>query len=142
MRTIELMSLTEKQIVEFNELFAELNHNINVTKDVLERAIESRGTHVFALLDDDERIIGSSTLGVLELPTGRTAHVEAVVVKKEHQGQGLGKMLIKHIVDYARHEYPGISIHLTSNPKRVAANELYKRLGFEKIETNVYRMKV
>ena len=32
------------------------------------------------------------------------------------------------------------SIHLTSNPKRVAANRLYQELGFERYVTNCYKM--
>jgi hypothetical protein len=31
---------------------------------------------------------------------------------------------------------------LTSNPKRIAANKLYQAMGFERKETNVYRMKL
>lgn len=142
MRVIELLSLAEKQIAEFNEIFADLNQNMHVTKDMIIRAVENPGTHVFALLDDDGRIIGTATLCVVELPTGRIAHVEAVVVKKEYQGQGLGMMLMEHVLDFASHELSGIMVYLTSNPSGVAANEQYKRLGFEKIESNVYRMKV
>ena len=33
------------------------------------------------------------------------------------------------------------TLMLTSNPKRVAANKLYQAMGFERKETNVYRMK-
>ena len=33
-------------------------------------------------------------------------------------------------------------IHLTSNPKREAANALYQKMGFEKKETNCYMMKI
>lgn len=142
MKIVELLSLTDKHIVELKEVFAELSPNIHVITDTLVRAIENPGTHVFALLDDDGRIIGTATLCVMALPTGSAAHVEAVVVKKECRGQHLGRMLMEHIIDYAHHEVPGITVHLTSNPNRVAANEMYKRLGFVQVETNVYRMKV
>jgi hypothetical protein len=33
-------------------------------------------------------------------------------------------------------------LDLTSSPSRVAANELYLKLGYEKRETNIYRMKL
>lgn len=33
-------------------------------------------------------------------------------------------------------------IQLTSNPKRVAANRLYQNLGFERYETNCYKMEI
>ena len=142
MKVTELVSLTERQMEDMKEVLGELSQKLHVTSGMLVRVVEANGSHVFALLDDDERIIGTATLCVSELPTGRTANVEAVVVKKEVRGQGLGKMMMEHVIDYARREFPGIAIHLTSNPNRVAANKLYKRLGFEKIETNVYKLEV
>lgn len=142
MRIEELFSLTENQIADLKEVFTELNQNIHVTTGILVMAIENPGTHVFAILDDDERIIGTATLCVLELPTGRSAHIDAVVVKKEYRGKHLGRMLMKYVIDYVRRELPGSIVCLTSNPNRVAANELYKSLGFTTVETNVYAMKI
>jgi ribosomal protein S18 acetylase RimI-like enzyme len=37
-------------------------------------------------------------------------------------------------------EYDAEKIELTSNPKRTAANHLYRKLGFKLRETNHYRM--
>lgn len=31
-------------------------------------------------------------------------------------------------------------LHLTSNPNRIVANEMYMRMGFDKYTTNCYRM--
>ena len=142
MKIIELLSISGTQVDEFRELFAELNPSIIVNKEKIVRAQESPETHVFVILDDDEHIIGSATLCVSELPTGRTAGVEAVVVSSRYRGKGFGKMLMEYVVDYARRELGSVAIHLTSNPRRVAANKLYRSLGFQKIETNVYRMEV
>lgn len=142
MKIIELLSISETQWEEFRELFAELNPSIIVNKEKIVKALESPETNVFVLLDGDEHIIGSATLCVSDLPTGRIASVEAVVVKSQYRGQGLGKMLMEHVIEYARREFPGIAIHLTSNPNRVAANEMYKSIGFQKVDTNVYRMEV
>ena len=142
MKIIELLSISGTQVNEFRELFAELNPSIIVNKDKMVRALESPETHVFVILDDDEHIIGSATLCVSELPTRRTAGVEAVVVSSRYRGKGFGKMLMEYVVDYARRELGSVAIHLTSNPRRVAANKLYRSLGFQKIETNVYRMEV
>lgn len=142
MKVTELRSLTERQMEEMIEVLGELSQELHVTSKMLVRAIGNPGTHVFALVDNDERIIGSATLCFLELPTGRTAHVEAVVVRKEYRGLGFGKILMEHVIDYARQELRNVTIHLTSNPNRVAANELYKSIGFQKVETNVYMMEV
>ncbi len=142
MRIVEFLSVSEAQVVEFRELFAELNPSIVISEEKIFRALDSKGTHVFVLMDEEEHIIGSATLCVSELSTRRTAGVEAVVVSSRYRGKGFGKMLMEYVVDYARRELGSVAIHLTSNPRRVAANKLYRSLGFQKIETNVYRMEV
>lgn len=60
MKTIELLSISETQVDELRELFAELNPLILVNKEKILRAIESPGTHVFVILDEDEHIVGSA----------------------------------------------------------------------------------
>jgi hypothetical protein len=44
MKTIELLSISETQVDELRELFAELNPLILVNKEKILRAIESPGT--------------------------------------------------------------------------------------------------
>lgn len=48
-------------------------------------------------------------------------------------------MLVAHAIDFCR-QHQVDTLMLTSNPKRIAANALYRSLGFEQKETNVYRM--
>jgi ribosomal protein S18 acetylase RimI-like enzyme len=88
------------------------------------------------------RIIGCASLCVFESPTGRKASVEDVVVGEGFRGQGIGRALMEHLIDFVRRELAPVDLHLTSRPERVAANTLYRSLGFERRETNVYRMRV
>lgn len=136
----DLFSLTDTQIHDLQSLMDELTSNVTVTADMLRSPIASANTHLFALTDDRGRIVGCASLCVFESPTGRKASVEDVVVGSLYRGQGLGRKLMEHIIDYAQKELEPIDLHLTSNPKRVSANALYKAMGFEKKETNVYRM--
>jgi ribosomal protein S18 acetylase RimI-like enzyme len=55
------------------------------------------------------------------------------------QGEIVGALtLTRAALDYARRA--GVTnVSLTSRPSREAANRLYVRLGFERVETNVYR---
>lgn len=48
------------------------------------------------------------------------------------QGQGIGRALIEHIIGSAQSELAPVDLNLTSKPERVAANELYRKLGFER----------
>ena len=91
---------------------------------------------------DAGRIIGTASLCVYDSPTGRKASIEDVVVSSQFRGQGLGRQLMEHVIDYARKELGEVDLHLTSRPSRVAANELYQKLGFQKRETNAYVLKL
>ena len=64
------------------------------------------------------------------------------MVAQTHRGQGLGRKLLEAIIDYAGNELGDVDLHLTSRPQRVAANALYQSLGFERRETNFYRLKI
>lgn len=138
----ELQSLFEGQKADLIRLMKELAPDIEVNAEVLERVVESPGTHLFAALDNEGHIIGCASLCVFESPTGRKASVEDVVVLSSCRGQHLGRDLMAHLIDYARENLGDVDLHLTSHPTRVAANALYQSLGFEKRDTNFYRMKI
>lgn len=142
MKILELQTLTPSQTADLLGLMHELAPTIAVTGEMLEQAAEAPGTHLFAAVGDDGRILGCASLCVFDSPTGRKASVEDVVVSSDARRQGIGRALMDHIIGYALRELVPIDLHLTSRPERVAANEMYKRIGFEKRETNVYRMRV
>lgn len=122
-------------------LMKELNPDLVVTSEMLCCAASAVNTHLFALMDG-KRIIGTASLCVYSSLTGLKASVEDVVVSSLYHGKGLGALLGQHVIDYARRELGNVDLYLTSRPERVAANELYKKLGFEKRETNGYMMRV
>lgn len=51
-------------------------------------------------------------------------------------------MLMDFIIDFARRELGDVDLHLTSRPQRVAANNLYRSVGFQQRETNVYNLEI
>lgn len=140
MRIAELTSLSDAQVSDILALMRELDPEIAVTSALLKRAFESAGTHFFAALEDDGHVMGCATLCIFDSPTGRKASVEDVVVSSSCRGRGIGRQLVETIIDYARCELAPVEIHLTSRPHRVAANQLYRSLGFQQKETNVYRL--
>jgi ribosomal protein S18 acetylase RimI-like enzyme len=84
-------------------------------------------------------IVGITTLVVFRVATGVRAFIDDVVVRDAHRGKGLGEKLVRAAIDQAASL--GVQkIDLTSRPSREAANRLYQRLGFERRETNVYRL--
>lgn len=105
----------------------------------LRAIVEDSASQLF-IMRDDERIMGMLTLGHYTSPTGRKVWVEDVVVSADYRGKGLGRRLINHAIEYCRENLSPCTLMLTSNPARVAANELYRTSGFEPKQTNVYKM--
>lgn len=134
----ELTTLSPQQVSDVLSLIQELTTELKVTPEMLQRTVASASSHFFAIENEVGDIVGCATLCVYDSPTGRKAGVEDVVVSSECRGQGLGRMLMEHLIEYAKNELGDVSLHLTSRPHRVAANELYQKLGFKRKETNVY----
>ena len=140
MRYLELCTLTGSQIDDLLGLMRELNAEIPVNAQMQQRAVASPGTRIFVAENDEKHIIGCAALCVFESPTGRKASVEDVVVLPAYRGQGIGRTLLERIINFARTKLAPIDLRLTSNPTRTEANALYQALGFEKRDTNVYKM--
>ena len=108
-----------------------------LTEEVLAGVVTHEACH-FLVAEEDGALLGSLTLVVFPLPTGVRAWIEDVVVDGDARGQGVGEALNRFAIDVAA-ERGARSVDLTSRPSREAANRLYRRLGFELRETNVYR---
>jgi ribosomal protein S18 acetylase RimI-like enzyme len=76
-----------------------------------------------------------------QVPTGLRARIEDVVVDSRARGRGVGEALTREALRVAAARNAR-SVDLTSNPSRVAANQLYQRIGFELRETNAYRYRI
>ncbi|MBO7330865.1 MAG: GNAT family N-acetyltransferase [Alistipes sp.] len=127
--TAEAISLLLKQLSSQEFSFSERE---------LAALINDSSSSLF-LLYAEGKIAGMLTLGTYLSPTGRKAWIEDVVVDSAYRGKGYGKMLVEHAIEYARTLSP-CTLMLTSNPARIAANELYRASGFEQKITNVYKM--
>ena len=138
----ELATLSGTQIVEVQALIKELVPGLSISQERLVALIAAPGAHFFVAVEEDGHIVGCATLCVFDTPTGRKASVEDVVVNSACRGQHIGRKLMEYIIDYARRELGDVELHLTSNPRRVAANYLYRSVGFQQRETNVYNLEI
>ena len=115
-------------------------HPMALTEEMVHQLLASDNSHLFFLMKDGQ-IAGMLTVGIYYSPTGGKAWIEDVVVDEAFRGQGLSKPLIAHAIEFVKSKQIPL-LMLTSNPKRIAANKLYQAMGFERKETNVYRMKL
>lgn len=111
-----------------------------LTDDNLKEIIGQEHTHLFFLKVDDT-VAGMLTTGIYYSPTGSKAWIEDVVIDEHFRGKGLSKQLMLHTIRFLKTRNIA-QVMLTSKPARIVANQLYQKLGFEKKETNVYRMKL
>lgn len=65
--------------------------------------------------------------------------VEDLVVDGKYRRKGIGEMLMKNVLEKAK-KLRINSVTLTSRANRVAANALYKKLGFQIHETNYFKI--
>lgn len=140
--TIEAISQFDAALISpINDMLAQLTgREIAFGEQELRAIIENPASQLF-ILRADEKAIGMLTLGRYASPTGVKVWVEDVVVMNEYRGAGLGRRLVNHAIEYCKANYAPCTLMLTSNPARVAANELYRTSGFEPKQTNVYKMK-
>ena len=112
---------------------------MTLTESMFHQLLASENSHLFFIMKD-EQIAGMLTVGIYYSPTGGKAWIEDVVVDETFRGQGISKLLVAHAIEFVKSQQIPL-LMLTSNPKRIAANKLYQAMGFERKETNVYRMK-
>jgi ribosomal protein S18 acetylase RimI-like enzyme len=94
--------------------------------------------HVLVAREHDA-IAGVAFVLVYRVATGAQARLDDVIVDDAHRGRGIGDALVREAIAIAR-TAGAKAIHLTSNASRKAANRLYQRLGFERRDSNVYRL--
>ena len=131
-------SITPELLSAFERLIPQLTKAPVPTRDELQALIDS-SSRLIVIRSPGESgpIVGSACLGVFRTPSGLHAHVEDVIVDESMRGHGLGEALVNALLDIAREMgFKGVS--LTCNPRRAAANELYKKMGFKEWNTNTY----
>ena len=133
--------VTDELEAAFVRLMPQLSSsNPAPTRAQLAEMVDSPAITLLIARDSDARgeIVGSLTLAMFRIPTGRRAWIEDVVVDSAQRGKGIGAALTREALRVAQ-EAGATTVDLTSRPSREAANRLYQRIGFEKRETNIYR---
>ncbi|WP_298899393.1 GNAT family N-acetyltransferase [uncultured Psychroserpens sp.] len=96
--------------------------NINRDKNQMLTVIEN----------DKEEIIGTLQLSFIQYLTycgGIRAQIEAVRIRKDYRGTGLGTELFKWAINKAKERSAHV-LQLTTDKKRPEALEFYKKIGF------------
>ena len=133
----------EKLVVDIKRLLRQLTKNQsainNFNRGVLNRILFGGNGHI-AVIKRKDKVIAMGTVFIVQTSLKRLALIEDVVVDKKYRGRGLGKTIVQALIQRAK-DFHADCIDLTSHPSRIEANSLYRHLGFEKRDTNCYRLK-
>ena len=140
---VEIRQVTEvsgELAQAFARLMPQLSPRLGApSPEALRRVVENDGTVLLAAVADG-RIAGVLTLAWYDAPSGRKAWIEDVVVDTAARGCGAGEALVRAAVEHAA-RIGAEKVMLTSNPARGAARALYRKIGFEEVETTVFAFK-
>jgi len=141
MKILEVKKYSDQILEDVNTLIPQLSKTAKpISSHRLKAIISSQDIHLF-LAEEEELIIGSLTLVMIRIPTCIKAQIEDVIVDEKYLGKGLGKQLTLHAINFSKENGASL-VNLTCSPWRKAANELYKKLGFVRRDTNVYKLDV
>ena len=136
---VEQLSLyTHQDLSDLDALMYELSATSFCNEELLNNALNDANVHVYVIRDKGH-IIATGTLCIKHTLEFTIADIESVVVSSKCRGRGYGKELMTAMIEAAK-KMNVHHIQLTSNPARVAANQLYQELGFERYETNCYKL--
>jgi len=134
----ELITFSLRDLADIDMLMHELSATSYCDETLLKEALNDNNVHVFVIREDGH-IVATGTLCIKHTLEFTIADVESVVVSSRYRGRGCGKELMTAMIDKAK-ELNVHHIQLTSNPKRVAANQMYQNMDFERYDTNCYKM--
>ncbi len=77
---------------------------------------------------EDGRIVAHAVLSV----AAGESHILNLAIQREHQGQGIGKQFLVHLIDLARMK-SAETMMLEARPSNTAAINLYQSAGFNEI---------
>ena len=95
--------------------------------------IEADPCNMVLVAEDGGKVVGCvqvTFIANLSFEGGRRALVEAVRVADSHQGRGLGRALMLHVIEMAKERRCKI-VQLTSNKQRDGAIKFYEQIGFQ-----------
>ena len=121
------------------ELVSELDSSIIVREQSLYLA---KLNGFLATRYDSGRLIGMGWIFPRQTLLRKQAVIEDMIVDSAYRGKGLGRAILNDLILWAKEKDIEV-VELTSAPKRIVANELYKKYGFKLHPTNhyLYRMR-
>jgi ribosomal protein S18 acetylase RimI-like enzyme len=133
-------AVDDELVASFARLIPQLSQAPPPDAAALRALLAQPGMHLLVARVDGG-IAGAACVLVYRIATGTNARLDDVVVDGGQRGRGLGEALTREAIEIARRA-GARALYLTSHPSRDVANRLYLRLGFERHDTNAFRLRL
>lgn len=111
-----------------------------LTDDDLKEMLKSSQCFLFISRDVlTKQVAGMVMATVYRIPYVKKAYLDDLIVDPKFRGKGIATALMKYAASFAK-EKGAAYVDFTARPRRTESNTLYGKLGFEKRDTNVYRL--
>lgn len=135
----EPAEVTTGLVKALEDLIPQLNPDVPVPTAEHLAALLADPASTLLVARDGQEIVGTATVVVYTTPLRIESRIEDVVVDYNARGRGVGEALVEACIAVARRRGAAI-VELQTARSRVAANRLYKRMGFRRRDTNIYRL--
>src|SRR5579872_889749 len=122
-------------------LLPQLNPNLPLpTRERIQRLIADPAVTLVVARDGD-RIVGTATVIVYTTPYWIKARLDEVVVDAGARGKGVGEAIVRHCLDVGRRKGAQVAeLQSGRGEVRAAAHRLYKRIGFQVRDSDIFRI--
>ena len=126
----QVTEVTDSLLEAFGRLMPQLSPRLEAPSGERLRAVAANPSAALFTAESGGAVVGALTLVWYDVPSGRKAWIEDVVVEA----------LVRAAQAHAAAVGAG-KVMLTSNPSRGAARRLYAKMGFKEAETTVFACK-
>src|SRR3990172_1841183 len=120
--------------VKIKKLIFQLDPNAVVDEQNIYKAVLNG---YVSKIEKEGKLVGLGWIFPRQTLLRKQGVVEDMIVDEKYRGKGYGENILLDLIRWAKSQ--GVEVvELTTNPRRVAANSLYKKIGFKLHETNHY----
>ena len=141
MRIEAVTAATPEVQAALARLLPQLNPGLDVPSvERLQSIVEDRSVTLLLAKDRDD-VIGTATVVVYTTPFWIKARIDEVVVDQAARGKGVGEALVRACLDIARARGAQIAeLQSARTEARAVAHRLYRRMGFEVRNSDLFRI--
>ena len=136
----QVTEVTDSLLEAFGRLMPQLSPRLEAPSGERLRAVAANPSAALFTAESGGAVVGALTLVWYDVPSGRKAWIEDVVVDAARRGAGIGGALVREALSQAA-AAGVLRVMLTSSAARRAARALYRKVGFEEAETAVFARK-